>query len=515
MLFCAGIMLAALNSLSAATIYSETFDTDPGYVIAKGPDANNISSIAYGVAGAGSPSVAPGQYAGTSQYLSDAAIPGSTASGAFAIGSNVRIYDKSRNRCYVTFIDTSSAAVGYYNVSFDVSEFQSTDANTALYFHLFEGGGTDKGHVTLQVTHQRMLPEQVPTLPTIKTGKGATFGRIAVDRAIQGNGKFNLDFNLSQAGKPGDYLALVWSQVKQDGNAVIPSMTIDNVTVSRLGTQPATVASAQAAPTAPQGRPGVWDLQRDFSDEFNVTIVDPQKWANKSASWGPWTWDENNAYQENGKLVLRMVHESHTRNGKKLFYKSGIVRSNNQRTYGYYEARIKGCSLFPGACPAFWVYSDGKQSTGEVRYCEIDFVELQMNELDRQTKVRNPVNHIDMNLHLRLADKDGKVSWVRPMINPELCANSWLAPWDPRADFHVYGTDVTPEMIVWYIDGKEVARKPNKYWHLPMNLTLSLGLRHPHIGWVGQEMKPVPQAATAAGFPTSMEVDYVRVWERK
>ena len=48
-----------------------------------------------------------------------------------------------------------------------------------------------------------------------------------------------------------------------------------------------------------------------------------------------------------------------------------------------------------------------------------------------------------------------------------------------------------------------------------MRVTLSLGLRHPHIGWVGQDMKPVPQAATADGFPTHMEVDYVRVWERQ
>ncbi len=283
----------------------------------------------------------------------------------------------------------------------------------------------------------------------------------------------------------------------------------------------ATLASLCADPSLPNvsgpfGQTGKWVLKPAFSDEFNLANIDPRKWNNKPASWGPWTWDENNAYIENGKLILRMTYEPHTRKGaQRLFYKSGIIRSHRQMTYGYYEARIKGCRLFPGACPAFWAYSNGKQSTGEVRYCEIDFVELQMNELNRQTKVRDPVNHIDMNLHLRLADKDGKVRWVRPMMDPELCANSWMAPWDPRDDFHVYGADVTPEMIVWYIDGKEVARKPNKYWHLPMNLALSLGLRHPHIGWVGQDMKPVPQAATGEGFPTSVEVDYIRVWERR
>jgi beta-glucanase (GH16 family) len=118
-----------------------------------------------------------------------------------------------------------------------------------------------------------------------------------------------------------------------------------------------------------------------------------------------------------------------------------------------------------------------------------------------------------MNLHLRLADQKGEVRWLRPNIDPELCANSWIAPWDPRDDFHVYGCHVAKDSITWFIDGKQVAQKPNQYWHLPMNVTLSLGLRHPHIGWVGQDIKPVPQAATSEGFPTTMEVDYVRVWE--
>ena len=283
----------------------------------------------------------------------------------------------------------------------------------------------------------------------------------------------------------------------------------------------ASLASLRADPVSPNasqplGQTGQWVAKPAFSDEFDGAEVDARKWTTKVASWGPWTWDEKNAVQRNGKLVLSMTYEPHARKqSQPLFYKSGIFRSKLKRTYGYYEARIKGCSVFPGACPAFWMFSDGKATSGEVRYCEIDFVELQMNELNRETNERDSVHQIDMNLHLRLADKDGNVRWVRPGTNPTLCKNAWTAPWDPRDDFHVYGCDVTPETIVWYIDGKEVARKSNKYWHQPMNLTLSLGLRHPHIGWVGQDMKPQPKAATAEGFPTSMEVDYIRVWERK
>ncbi len=509
----ASLVLAAFTQARADTLYSESFDSDPGYVGAKGPNDNNISSVSFGAAGSGAPNVAAGQYGGTSQYLSGTTVLGSTSSGKFAVGSDARVYDKSRSRSYLTCIDTSSAAIGQYNVSFDVSDFQSADTNTALYFHLYEGGGTDKGYVNFQVTSQAMLPAMAPSLPGIKTGKGATTGRVLVNNEIEGNGKFSLNFGLSEAGTTGDYLALVWTQVKRDGSAPLPSMTIDNVHVSML---PEPAHSEQSLPApSPYGQTGSWRLLSDVSDEFNSAQVNPRKWNSNPGSWAVWSWDEANAYQESGKLYLRMVYEPHILDQKQLFYKSGIVRSHKQLTYGYYEARIKGCSVFPGACPAFWVYSDGKKYSGETRYCEIDFVELQMNDMNHETNQRTVVNHIDMNLHLRLADKAGDVKWVRPQQDPDMCAHAWQAPWDPRDDFHVYGCDVTEKTIIWFIDGKEVAREENKYWHLPMNVTLSLGLRYPHVGWVGNDTRTIPSAATAEGFPTAMEVDYVRVWEKE
>ena len=512
--YAAVLFLLVSSSAEADPLYTESFDVAPVYVAAKGPDKNNISSISYGVPGSGSPNLAPGQYGGTSQYFSDVEVHGSIENGALAIGSHLPVYEKSRSRSYVTFIDTSSAAVGQYEISFDVSDFQSADEEARLLFHLFEGTGADKGYVDMQVTFQKMLPEIASSLPGIKTGKGATAGRVAVDNPVRGDGKFTLSFGISEAGKPGDWLALVWTQFKGKGMAKMPSMTIDNVSVAMLPVPPE-VSRAEPLPAAPCGQEGAWKLIPEVSDEFDSEWINPAKWNNNPGSWGAWSWDAANTYLESGKLGIKMVHEPHIRNQTRLFYKSGILRSHQQMTYGYYEARMKGCDLFPGACPSFWTYSDGKKYSGEVRYCEIDFVELQMNELNHETKVRDSVHHIDMNLHLRLADEDGKVTWHRPGTDPDLCKNVWIAPWDPRDDFHVYGCDVTPEMITWYIDGKQVAQKRNLYWHEPMNVTLSLGLRHPHIGWVGQDIKPVPGAATADGFPTSMEVDYVRVWARE
>lgn len=194
-----------------------------------------------------------------------------------------------------------------------------------------------------------------------------------------------------------------------------------------------------------------------------------------------------------------------------------MARNDKTITYGYFEARIKGCSRYPGACPSFWLYSIGPQnryqaSDGEtVAYSEIDIVELQQCEFDFETKKHFPVTRIDCNLHTVLM-KDGNRIWSRPNNNPELCKTHFDAPWDPREEYHVYAVKNTREEIVWYIDGKEVGRKPNLYWHLPMHITLSLGLRYPFVTYANDQMAPVPNETTADGFPTHMSVDYVRVW---
>ena len=218
-------------------------------------------------------------------------------------------------------------------------------------------------------------------------------------------------------------------------------------------------------------------------------------------------------------MHLRMVQQEHQRDKQTLYYTSGMARNDKTITYGYFEARVKGCSRYPGASPAFWLYSIGPQNRyltedGEtVAYSEIDIIELQQSEFGFETKKHFPVTRIDCNLHTTLI-KNGKRQWVRPNSHPEICQNHYDADWDPREDYHVYGVQNSKDWIVWYIDGKEVARKPNLYWHLPMHVTLSLGLRYPFVAYKNGERVTVPDETTDDGFPTTMSVDYVRVWQR-
>ncbi|TWU56683.1 Kappa-carrageenase precursor [Rubripirellula tenax] len=270
---------------------------------------------------------------------------------------------------------------------------------------------------------------------------------------------------------------------------------------------------------APEVKAGQWKIVADQSDEFDDAQLDPKRWNTDTEDFGPWSWKPENVIQKSGSLHLRMMQEDHKRGNQSLFYTSGMARNERTITYGYFEARIKGCSRYPGACPSFWLYSIGPQnryqaSDGEtVAYSEIDVVELQQSEFDFETKTHFLVNRIDCNLHTTLI-QNGKRVWARPNNRPEICSNHYDSPWDPREDYHVYGVQNSKEWIVWYIDGQEVGRKKNLYWHLPMHVTLSLGLRYPFVKYEGGERSTVAEKTTTDGFPTVMSVDYVRIWQR-
>ncbi|MEO0795728.1 MAG: kappa-carrageenase [Verrucomicrobiota bacterium] len=272
-------------------------------------------------------------------------------------------------------------------------------------------------------------------------------------------------------------------------------------------------------PVVNQAIPGArWKLLEDFSDEFDHDQIDTKRWNNEISPWGERAWSPDNLWQKDGKLFIQARYEPHTDSrGRHFFYKLGILQTHGKTTYGFFEARIKGSSVFPGMCPAFWLYSNRRELNPdypEITYSEIDIVELQMGEYNMESEKHNDISYIDLNLHCRII-KDGKEIWQRPNSLPEVCRHGWQAPWDPSEDFHTYAVENTPEKITWYIDGQKVAEEDNLYWHLPMSLALTMELRPPYIDWVGVDGRvPVPEASKPDGFPTHMEVDYVRSWVR-
>ena len=242
---------------------------------------------------------------------------------------------------------------------------------------------------------------------------------------------------------------------------------------ARISPQPASAVGQQ------------WVLQDELSDEFNGQALDLKKWDNDVADWGVWSWEPENVWIENGLLKLRMHYKVHERQGQKLFYTSGIIKSKAPPIkYGCFEARIKAAPLYPGVCPAFWAYRTEKDL-----WTEIDFVEL----TERSRSVRLIDTHSPVFRHPKLA------AGTR-LLEPR----TWEAPWDPRDAFHVYGCEWDEAEIKWFIDGQQVASRKNEFWHQPLDVVVSLGVR-----------SPLKEHPSPEGFPTAFEVDYVRVWKVK
>ena len=96
-----------------------------------------------------------------------------------------------------------------------------------------------------------------------------------------------------------------------------------------------------------------------FSDEFDGTVLDTNKWA-KCYIWGGGTTcrlnDEAETFTDNGTRVvsngtLKLIAKK-TSNG----YESGMIRSYFNQQYGYFEARIK-MPNFLGESTTFWLVS--------------------------------------------------------------------------------------------------------------------------------------------------------------
>ncbi|MCC9654529.1 family 16 glycosylhydrolase [Rhodopirellula sp. JC737] len=265
-----------------------------------------------------------------------------------------------------------------------------------------------------------------------------------------------------------------------------------------------------------------WQIRWDRSDDFSGDEVDWKKWNQSPENFGAWVWDnQRNIRQSDGTVQITMRHLSMpiaVGNRRPTPYTSGMLKSYATGTYGYYETRMKGAALFPGVCPSFWLYSkidDSIAEEGKARYSEIDIVEL----TQRGNLRKNNERIADCNLHTILSNGTAGIQgrlWRRP--NDERYraeqANEVLLSFDPRDDFHTYGCEVTPETITWFIDGNQVGQKSNQHWHREMNVAISLGLRPPYSTYTEKGFIP-SETETSGPFPTTMEVDYVRVWERK
>lgn len=255
-------------------------------------------------------------------------------------------------------------------------------------------------------------------------------------------------------------------------------------TTTSLPSDPTPPSDGTSPPIA-----GNWQLK--FADEFDGSALS-SKWTDQF-----WWWDgdvgDNGELQvyhnsattvSNGKLNISATKQSRISkfDDKTYPYTSGLITTGGSEngdavgfdfTYGYVEARVK-VPDGQGIWPAFWMLpTSRKDGNGEIDIFEMIGSDPSVLETHYHVNGRDIGKATDMGVNL-------------------------------SDDFHTYAINWQPGSITWYIDGKQVFQTTQSVVAEPMYLMLNVA--------VGGDWAGAPDSSTQ--FPATMQVDYVKVWQK-
>lgn len=260
-----------------------------------------------------------------------------------------------------------------------------------------------------------------------------------------------------------------------------------------------------APPPCPLG--AGWVFEAGFSDEFDGTQLDADKWWDFNPAWHgrkPAYFDRGNVRVSEGslRLMARELDPSEVSVENKVRghdrYSTAIVKSKRRVGYGYFEARCR--SMSANVCNAFWLCDP---LDAPAKYREGDFSE----EIDIFEVFGKPKNAAERRVFFATVHCY-HTPYVESLVNtkkvklPDYSAKVKM-PFDFDADYHLYALLWTPETLEWFVDGKKAYARTNDCFKRPLHMVFDAEVMQ---SWVG-----LPESAD---LPATFSVDYVRVWRR-
>lgn len=239
-----------------------------------------------------------------------------------------------------------------------------------------------------------------------------------------------------------------------------------------------------------------------WEDNFEDETLNPENWNRQvveagrfNDEWQRYTDSETNSYVEDGKLVIKAIHES-DEHGMDQYTSARLNTAGKQSwKYGKISARIK-LPYGEGMWPAFWMLgSNIDENGGDTPWPqsgEIDILELYGSKDDA---------NIEANFHY--ADEDGNhamLGQIHYKLEEGIFAD----------DFHVFEIEWDSEKITWFVDGEEfgsadITDEVYSEFHEEFFLLLNIAVGGT---WSGRPDETTP-------FPQYMYVDWVRVYQKE
>lgn len=261
-----------------------------------------------------------------------------------------------------------------------------------------------------------------------------------------------------------------------------------------------------------------------FRDEFDGVSVDPTKWqteltwqdsiiingeqqyfvrtqADPEFGYDPFSFDGDvmtisaipTPAQLQAKLPPVCDVQDPTGNERCQFL-SGALSSHDRFgfLYGYVEGRMKVGGT-PGMLSSFYLYHRYKGTGVNLHAPEIDIIEY-LGE--------NPFGAEDAFQTYHFDDVNSGLTRSAPTMS---YANPTGESYSD--DYHTFGVLWEPQLVIWYIDGKEVKRLTGPMVsRQPMNIVNYLV--------AGSAWAPTPDVSNPDIFPLEFDVDYIRVYQR-
>lgn len=279
------------------------------------------------------------------------------------------------------------------------------------------------------------------------------------------------------------------------------------------------LAAAVAAP----------DWQLVWADEFEGTALDRNRWVLAEDCWGGGN-EERQCYTARGANhrvndgVLEIVAQREDFTGpaypreqrdnpqkavakREKPFTSARLSTQGKASWLYGKVQIRAkLPQGQGTWPAIWMLPEDWAYGGWARSGEIDIMEAVNLGQPCPTCEGGSENRVLGTIHFG----------GEPPRNRYITEETVLA--DPTV-FHTYEVEWDKDGMVWRVDGKDYARRAPHEWHTlasdkpgapfdkPFHLILNLA-----IGGHLSESRNA-KGVDPAGFPKTMAVDWVRVWQ--